>query len=161
MRYYMKIFLLLSTFLTLSVLTSGQDIFSQGNYDACKPDRVFTNSPFFGDKVEYPKYNNKVTIQDYFRNKIGTFNTKDKRIVFKFILNCLGEITNVWMFKTTGDDTLDQKFVDEIKNLDFWTPATYDKKEVDFEVTLIGAIKNNQLYFGSEMYPPKEFFEEY
>lgn len=153
----MKTLALLATILTLTA--TGQEIFTQGDYAACRPDSIFKNSPFFTEKGVAPEYTNSTTIQDYFRDKIGKIKTKDRKIVFKFVLNCEGEVTDVWVYKTTGDETIDQQFMDEIKKFNHWTTATYDGKQVDFELTLLGAVKNKQIYLGSQMNPPEEFFE--
>jgi len=153
----MRTLTLLATLLTLTA--TGQEIFTQGDYEACRPDSIFKNSPFFNEKGVAPKYTNSTTIQDYFRNKIGKIKTKDRKIVFKFVLTCKGEVTDVWVFKTTGDETIDQQFIDEIKKFNYWTPATYDGRQVDFEVSLLGAVKKKQIYLGSQMNPAKEFFE--
>ncbi|KAB1065219.1 energy transducer TonB [Salibacter halophilus] len=153
----MRILTLLAMLLSLSV--TGQEIFTQGDYDACRPDSIFKNSPFFKEKGVAPKYTNSKTIQDYFRDKIGKIKTDNRKIVFKFVLTCEGEITDAWVFKSTGNETMDQQFIDEIKNFNFWTPATFDSRQVDFELTLLGAIKKKKIYLGSQMNTPKEFFE--
>ena len=153
----MKILLIIAIILPLTI--SGQEIFTTGDHMACHPDSIFKNSQLFVDHGKAPMYQNEESIGAYFRNKIGKIKTVDRKIVFKFILSCEGEITDVWIYKSTGNTEVDEQFVHEIKKFNFWTTAEYRSKPVDFEVTLMGAIKNKKIYLGSQMNPAMEFFE--
>lgn len=146
-------------FMFFPILGNSQEIFLNGKYNACNQDSIFKNSPFFNSNGVPPNYIGNTSIQEHFRNKIGKVKSSNSKIIFKFILNCNGIITDVWVHKSTGIGSLDKKIIEEIKSLNYWKPAIYNKKNVDFEVTLLGAIKSKKIYLGTQMNPVKEFFE--
>lgn len=152
---YALIFII--TLIALNV--NGQPIFTEGEHTACNPDSIFKNSPLFNENGTPPAYTNKKEIQKVFRSSIGKVRDEDGKIVFKCVLDCNGNITDVWVFNSAGKEKFDNKFLKAVKSTGNWEPAQYKGKPVDFELTFLGAILKKKIYIGTQMNPPKEFFE--
>lgn len=150
---------ILSTFIVLLINFSAfsQQIFTQGDHNACKSDSIFKNSPLFNENGKPPSNNDQINFTKHFQDVIGKIKTHDRRVVFKFILDCNGSITDIWIYKSSGIKEVDNEILSEIKKLKNWTPATFNGKNVDFEMTLLGAIRKHKLFLGTQMQPPKEW----
>ena len=138
---------------------NAQPIFAKGEHTACNPDSIFKNSPTFNGLGTPPEYNNKNTIQDVFRKKIGKVKDADGKLVFKCVLDCNGTITDVWVFRSSRKKKFNKKFLKAVKATGTWKPALFKDNPVDFELTFIGVILKRKIYIGTQLDPPKEWFE--
>ena len=123
--------------------------------ESCLKIEIFIT--FFNENGTPPEYNNKKTIQEVFRKSIGKVRDEDGKIVFKCVLDCNGNITDVWVFNSAGKEKFDRKFLEAVKSTGTWTPALYMDSPVDFELTFLGVILKKKIYIGTQMNPPKEW----
>ncbi len=145
--------------MTLAAFQVVGQPFGESNLKACIPDSIYMNSPTFNENGTPPVYNGDKSIQEIFRDKVGKIKVDDGQIVFKALLDCNGKITDVRVFKSTGQEVFDLQFLEVMRKTKGWSSAIFKEKPVDFEVTFLGAVIKKKIYIGTQMNPPKEWFQ--